>query len=160
MQSVKPDNTKYMKKKITNLLAILALIFASAFSANAQEIGARFGEVSAGNIAIDGIFSTGQFSRVHADISFGDGAAFDVLWDFLYRPLGDEAFHYYIGVGPYIWINDPFWLGAAGEIGLEYHFNEVPIALGFDWRPAISIVEETDIHFSGFGFNIRYVIGN
>jgi len=149
-----------MKQKITKIVATVSIILATIIGANAQEIGVRFGEVSAGNIAIDGIFSTGQFSRVHADISFGDGAAFDILWDFLYRPLGDEAFYYYAGVGPYIWINDPFWLGAAGEIGLEYHFQEVPIALGFDWRPAISIIERTDIHFDGFGFNIRYVIGN
>uniref|UniRef100_UPI0032168B13 hypothetical protein n=1 Tax=uncultured Draconibacterium sp. TaxID=1573823 RepID=UPI0032168B13 len=148
-----------MKNKITKALAVIALIIATTIGANAQEIGARFGEVSAGNIAIDGIFSTGDFSRVHADLSFGDGMSFDILWDFIYRPLGDQPIYYYIGVGPYIWINDPFWLGAVGEAGLEYHFESVPIALGIDWRPAISIIEETDIHFEGFGFNIRYVFG-
>jgi hypothetical protein len=149
-----------MKHRITKTLAVLAIIIAATIGANAQEIGVRFGDVSGGNIAIDGIFSTGKFSRVHADISFGDGAAVDALWDFLYRPLGDEALYYYVGAGPYIWINDPFWLGVVGEIGLEYHFQGLPIALGVDWRPAISIVEETDFHFNGFGFNIRYVIGN
>ena len=29
--------------------------------------------------------------------SFGSGVGIDVLWDFLYRPLGDEAFNWYVG---------------------------------------------------------------
>ena len=107
---------------------ILAVIVASYSFSNAQEIGIRFGDVSAGNVAIDGIFSTGDFSRIHADLSFGDGVGIDVLWDFLYRPLGEEAFNWYVGVGPYIQIDDPFWFGVAGEIGLEYKFASVPIS--------------------------------
>lgn len=141
------------------VLLVLAIAFASVTFSNAQELGVRFGDISGGNVAIDGIFSTGQFSRVHADLSIGDGVGIDLLWDFIYRPLGDEAFNWYVGVGPYMQIDDPFWLGVAGEIGLEYRFNSVPIALGLDYRPSISIIEETDFHAGGFGFNIRYRFG-
>jgi hypothetical protein len=81
------------------------------------------------------------------------------LWDFIYKPLGEEAFNWYAGVGPYMQIDDPFWFGVAGEVGLEYRFEGAPLALGFDWRPKLSIVESTDLHFEGFGFNIRYVFG-
>ncbi|NQU51152.1 MAG: outer membrane insertion C- signal [Bacteroidetes bacterium] len=144
-----------MKK---NLL-IVALVVASYSFSNAQEIGIRFGDVSAGPIAIDGVFSTGDFNRIHADLSFGDGVGIDVLWDFLYKPLGEEAFNWYVGVGPYIQIDDPFWFGAAGEIGLEYKFAAVPIAIGIDWRPTLSIIEETDLHANGFGINVRWRIG-
>jgi hypothetical protein len=148
-----------MGKQMLKLIAIVAIVIGGVVSSNAQEIGVRFGDVSGGNVAIDGIFSTGQFSRIHADISFGDGMGIDVLWDFIYRPLGSEAFNWYAGVGPYMWINDPFWLGVVGEIGLEYRFDSVPIAIGADWRPMLSIIEETDIHAGGFGFNVRYVFG-
>jgi hypothetical protein len=119
----------------------------------------RFGNVTAGNVAIDAIFGTGKFSRLHADLSFGSGMGADLLWDFIYRPVGDEAFNWYLGAGPYMLIDDPFWLGVAGEIGLEYRFNSVPVALGFDWRPRLSIIEVTDFHFEGFGLNVRYVFG-
>lgn len=148
-----------MRKQIFKLVAILAIVMGGVISSNAQEIGIRFGDVSGGNVAIDGIFSTGEFSRIHADVSFGDGVGIDAIWDFLYRPLGSEAFNWYVGVGPYMVIDDPFWFGAAGEIGLEYRFVSVPIAIGMDWRPELSIVEKTDLHAGGFGFNIRYVIG-
>lgn len=142
------------------LLFVVMFGLAMAGFAGAQELGVRFGNVSAGNLAIDGVFGLGKFSRIHADVSFGNGGVgIDALWDFIYKPLGEEAFNWYVGAGPYIRIDDPFWLGVAGEIGLEYHFKEVPIALGMDWRPAISIVEETDFHAESFGINVRYVFG-
>jgi hypothetical protein len=157
----KTHNIKFniMKKTMVKLIAVLAIVIGGIVSSNAQELGVRFGDISGGNVAIDGIFSTGKFSRIHADLSIGDGVGVDLLWDFLYRPIDREAFYWYVGAGPYVWIDDPFWLGAVGEIGLEYHFNNIPVALGADWRPAISIVEETDFHAKGFGFNIRYVFG-
>jgi len=142
-----------MKK--TLLITLISIAFLN--SAGAQELGLRFGNVTAGNVAIDGIFSTGKFSRLHADLSFGNGMGADLLWDFIYRPLGEEAFNWYVGAGPYMQIDDPFWFGVAGEIGLEYRFNEFPIALGLDWRPRLSIVEVTDLHVEGFGLNVRYV---
>ncbi len=139
-------------------LLIVVVIIASYSYSGAQEIGIRFGDVSGGNVAVDGIFGTSQFSRIHADVSFGNGVGIDVLWDFLYRPLGGEAFNWYAGVGPSMVAQDSnFDLGIAGEIGLEYRFNTVPIALGVDWRPMFEIIDTTDFHAGGFGFNVRYV---
>jgi hypothetical protein len=142
-------------------LFFISIIFLAFHGlANAQELGLRFGNVSAGNIAIDGVFDLSKFNRIHADVSFGNGVGIDALWDFLHKPLGKEALSWYMGAGPYIQIDDPFWLGAAFEAGLEYNFNSVPIVLGFDWRPRLSIIETTDFHVEGFGFNVRYVFGN
>ena len=153
-----------MKKSIQKLLFVTVILAGSVLVSNAQELGVRFGDVSGGNVAIDGIFSTGEFSRIHADVSFGDGFGIDALWDFLYRPLGDEAFNWYMGVGPYLGVFDKgnedgtnFNFGAAFEIGLEYKFNSIPIALGLDYRPLLEIVDHTSFHAGGFGFNVRYV---
>jgi hypothetical protein len=140
------------------IVAVFSLL--SYCYASAQEIGIRIGDIASGNhYAVDGVFSLAQFSRIHADVSFGDGVGIDFLWDFIYKPLGGEAFNWYAGVGPYIRIDDPFWFGVAGELGLEYRFNTVPIVLGLDWRPAFNIVENTDFHAEGFGFNARWVFG-
>jgi len=160
-----------MKKRLLRLLFALLFTIAGLGIGHAQEIGVRFGDVSAGNVAIDGIFSTGEFNRLHADVSFGDGIAADLLWDFFYRPLADEAFNWYMGVGPYLAIlnEDIFYegggkesetnfsLGAAFEIGIEYRFVDIPVALGLDYRPALEVIDETGFHWGGFGLNIRYV---
>ena len=138
-------------------LFVLFCLYGSLQFVSAQEIGARFGSSSGGDFAIDGVFGLGQFSRIHADVSFGDGGVgLDALWDFIYRPLGGEAFNWYVGAGPSMDIDNPFWLGASGEIGLEYRFKEVPIALGVDWRPTLWLVDKTKFSGDGFGINIRY----
>lgn len=140
------------------LLLVLAFIGANQFS-SAQEIGIRFGNVSGGDVAVDGVFSLGKFSRVHADISFGDGGVgIDALWDFLYKPVDGESLKWYVGAGPSVLFGNPDALiGASGEIGLEYRFQEAPIAIGLDWRPTLWILEDTEFRAGGFGLNVRYV---
>jgi hypothetical protein len=126
---------------------------------HAQELGIRFGDVLDNTVAIDGLFAVGEFSRVHADLSFGDGVGVEALYDFIHKPLGGEAFNWYVGAGPSMLIDDPFYLGFSGEIGLDYHFNQVPISVSADWRPTFWLIEETDFRGGGFGLNVRYVFG-
>jgi hypothetical protein len=124
----------------------------------AQEVGARFGDISGGNVAVDAVFSTSKYSRVHGDISFGDGVGIDLLVDFVNEPFGVEAFDWYAGIGPYTFLGSPFQLGIVGEVGLEYHFQGIPIAIGGDWRPFFRIIDNTDFGWGNFGFNIRLVL--
>lgn len=150
-----------MNKKIRILLATFALVAGIFISSNAQEVGIRFGGTNShGGAAVDAVFSVGQFSRVHADLGFYKGGmGVDAVWDFLYKPLGDEAFNWYLGAGPSTYIGDDFWLGISGEIGLEYRFDAVPIALGIDWRPTFWVVKNTEFGAGSFGLNVRYVFG-
>ena len=141
------------------LLLVGTLVVGFVFASNAQEVGVRWGDAIGGNVSIDGIISIGEYSRVHADVSFGKGVGVELLWDFLYRPLGGEAFNWYVGAGPYIFAGDPFQLGIAGEVGLEYRFSGIPLAIGGDWRPAFEIVSNTSFHAGGYGFQVRYVFG-
>jgi hypothetical protein len=141
------------------ILFVFALM-AAVVTANGQEIGIRFGDALGNNYAVDAVFGTGEFRRIHADVNFGDeGVGVEALWDFLYKPLGGEAFNWYVGAGPSLLLGDTFKLGVSGEIGLEYHFNGAPIALGADWRPTFVLVEDTEFEAGGFGFNVRYVFG-
>jgi len=142
-----------MKKVLLLLIAFFMLVTVS----NAQEVGIRFGIISGGNVAVDGVFAIGDWSRIHADVSFGNGVGVDAIWDFLYKPLSGEAFYWYAGVGAFTFLGDPFSLGATGELGLEYRFNKVPISLSADWRPYFTIVENTDFDAGNFGINVRYI---
>lgn len=135
---------------------IIGLLLVSTMSLSAQELGIRFGNFTNNNVAVDGVFELGQFSRVHANVSFGDGVGIDALWDFLYRPLDGESLYWYAGFGPSAYFGNDFLLGASGEIGLEYAFNSVPIVIGIDYRPTFWIVEKTSFSADGFGLNVRY----
>lgn len=142
-----------MRKLILSSLLLIGF----AFTIQAQEVGIRFGDVAGNDVAIDAVFSAGEFSRIHADLSFGSGLGAECLWDFVYRDLGNSDLKWYAGVGASTVIDDDFFLGASGEIGLEYRFDGAPIVVGADWRPTFWIVEETDFHAGGFGVNVRYV---
>jgi hypothetical protein len=137
---------------------VISLLFFSISLMHAQEIGARFGDISGGNVAVDAVFSTTNYSRVHGDISFGDGVGIDLLVDFVNKPFGVEAFDWYAGIGPYSFLGSPFELGLVGEIGLEYHFRGIPIAIGCDWRPFFRLIDNTDFGWGNFGFNVRLVL--
>ena len=126
-----------------------------SISAQSQELGIRFGDNIGGNVAIDGVFAFKK-SRVHADVSFGDGLGIDAIYDFIFAQVGQEPFYWYLGAGASLNLGDPFRLGIPGEIGVEYRFVGAPIALGLDARPTFILVEDTDFQF-GFGLNIRYV---
>jgi hypothetical protein len=150
-----------MRKSFRQLFVILVLVAGSVLTSNAQELGIRFGGTNGfGGVAVDGLFDAGQFSRIHADLGFyKGGVGIDALWDFMYKPLGNEAFHWYLGAGPSTYIGDQFDLGVSGEIGLQYYFSGAPISLGFDWRPTFWIIEETSFGADSFGLNVRYVFG-
>ena len=138
-------------------LLILSILIAFATVSSAQELGVRFGDVSGGNVAVDGIIGIGSWSIIHADISFGDGVGIDALWDFIYQPISGEAFYWYAGVGAFTFLGSDFALGTAGELGLEYKFNNAPISISADWRPYLQIIDNTYFHAGSFGLNVRYV---
>ena len=141
------------------LLVVLALVL-TGYSGFSQEIGVRWGDVLGNDIALDMMLRSGEAHRLHADVSFGDDVGVELLWDFAYRPLGGEAFFLYAGLGPSMLFAEDFWLGISGEIGLEYRFNGVPIAIGADWRPTFWIIDDTDFRAEGFGVNARFIFGS
>ncbi|MDE0561142.1 outer membrane insertion C- signal [Algoriphagus sp. NF] len=139
---------------------MLAMFFIGTFAiveSHGQELGLRFGNVNGNNVALDAVFSLGDFSRLHGDLSFGGGGVgIDLLWNPIYRPIADSEFNYYLGFGPSLFLGDPFRLGAAGEIGAEYAFADVPLVIGLDWRPYFILVENTNFDAGGFGLNVRW----
>lgn len=137
-------------------LLIASILFLGINSINSQEVGLRFGDVTGGNVGVDFVLPMGETTRIHGDISFGDGAGIDLIWDFIYRPLDGDFLYWYAGLGPYTFLGSPFELGAVGELGLEYRFENTPIVIGADWRPFFRLIDNTTLAFSSFGVNVRW----
>ncbi|OYX17258.1 MAG: outer membrane insertion C- signal [Algoriphagus sp. 32-45-6] len=143
-------------KTIKLFALVLGLALWTNLESKAQEIGLRFGDFYGNNVAIDGIFATGEFSRIHADVSFGgNGLGIDALWNPIYEDIPDTDLQWYAGFGPSVYLADNFRFGAAGEVGAEYAFSEVPITIGLDFRPYLFLVEVTEFR-AGFGLNVRW----
>jgi len=151
-------------------IAVVSVLFLGiSLTSNGQEVGIRLGNNWGNHAAIDAVFAAGQFSRIHADLSFGGGVSAEALWNFVYKPIGTEGFHWYAGVGLSMFIADGsnndngdvsnFSLGIPGEIGIEYRFKKAPLALGMDWRPVFVILQNTSLSAGEFGLNFRYCFG-
>src|SRR5690606_37289479 len=139
------------------LSLVLSLGLFAAMETEAQELGIRFGNVNGNDVALDGVFSLGQFSRVHADVSFGNhGVGIDALWNPLYDNISTSDFKWYAGFGPSLFLSDNFKFGVAGEVGAEYPFSEIPLTIGLDWRPYFILVENTNFDAGGFALNVRW----
>ena len=139
-------------------LILLLLLASFAAPLSAQEIGVRLGDVVGYKAAIDAVFNTKGPGRIHADLSFGNGGVgIEVLWDVVYRQIENSDFAWYLGVGPTALFHNDAHIGVSGEIGVEAHFVDAPIAIGIDWRPTMYVVQSTDFDPSGFGLNVRFV---
>ncbi len=150
---------------LNKIMLLATVIGTMAITGKSQELGARFGGLASdggGNVALDAVFVLGEFSRIHADGVIGvfekNYLGIDVLYDFFYQPVGDlEGFDWYIGLGPGVRFSDNYFgLGALSEVGIEYHFEDAPIALGVDLRPTLWIIEDTHFDWGGLAFNLRY----
>jgi hypothetical protein len=46
--------------------------------------------------------------------------------------------------------------GIDGILGIEYSFDEIPINIGIDWKPALNLIGYSGIWSEG-AFSIRYI---
>lgn len=80
-----------------------------------------------------------------------------------------ERLNWYYGIGGHIgfwngdnvnWVKDDknyTVIGVDGILGLEYNFNEIPINLSIDWKPAFNIIGYSAFWGDGGALSIRYI---
>lgn len=156
-----------MKKYI--LTIILALSLAGLASAQQYEtgIGLRGGLYNGatikhfigGKTAVEGIVSTRwQGFNITGLYEIHKWSAFDVdrlnwyfgvgghlgFWNGTYTTWGDNGTSYVV-------------IGVDGILGIEYNFEEIPINLSLDWKPAMNLIGYTGFWGDGGAFSVRYI---
>ena len=148
-----------MKKLLLLLVAALTFsltITAQNGSAYKDALGVRLGSSVPvikngitykhfiGNNAIEGI------------LSFGDGVGICGLYE-IHKPLSTQNLQWLIGFGAYVGFNTGTSnVGAAGIVGLDYKFAQVPLNLTLDWKPELNIISKVGFEASGIGFSARF----
>ena len=97
-------------------------------------------------------------NAIEGILSFGDGVGICGLYE-IHKPLNatTEGLQWLIGFGGYVGINNSTSnIGAAGIIGLDYKFAQVPLNLTLDWKPELNIVSKVGFEASGVGFSARF----
>jgi hypothetical protein len=96
-----------------------------------------------GNNALEGI------------LSFGDGVGICGLYE-IHKPLATENLQWLIGFGGYVNLNSDSKVGAAGIIGLDYKFANIPLNITADWKPELNIISKVGFEASGVGLSARF----
>lgn len=162
-----------MKKLILSAFMLLGL----AFSAQAQDIsknalGLRLGDNDGFGGEISYQRGMGSNNRLEFDLGWRNSKHVDAfkltgLYQWVWNIEG--GFNWYAGVGAGIgsWSIDEkngddsgSFVFAAGDIGIEYNFQEAPIQLSLDFRPELYFGGDYADSRDGFGpdiaLGIRY----
>jgi len=153
---------------------ILSLMFLSTLATFSQEIsknalGLRLGSNDGFGGELSYQRALGSNNRLEVDLGFRNSNDTDAiklvgLYQWVWNI--DGGFNWYAGAGAGLasWSHDhhdskssgTYFLG-AGNIGIEYGFDEVPILLSLDYRPEFYFGDGFDDSFgSDIAFGIRY----
>ena len=144
------------------LVALALILSVSAFSQNyKQAIGQRLGTSIGASYkhflnstqAIEGILDLDIFEKDQMKIK-ATGIYqfhFDVNVDGLALYAGPGA-----SVGLFLGDTNGVHVAIDGMAGIEYKFDNVPLALSFDWNPKVQIITNAGFKPANFGLTLRY----
>jgi hypothetical protein len=141
---------------------LICLITTAALTSKAQSYitaaGIRLGPNSA---AVTSGFTVKHFLNekvaVEGILGINDGVGICGLYEFHFPIETVTNLQWFAGPGAYLaFRNSSTSFGAAGVIGLDYRFEEVPINLSLDWKPELNLISNVAFESSGIGLSIRY----
>jgi len=141
---------------------LICLISTAALTSKSQSYntaaGIRLGPNSA---AVTSGFTVKHFLNekiaVEGIIGINDGLGLCGLYEFHFPIESVNNLQWFAGPGAYLaFRNSTTSFGAAGVVGLDYKFEELPINLTLDWKPELNFVPQVAFESSGLGLSVRY----
>ena len=146
-------------KKILLFAGIIAFF---SFSSKAQEYktaaGIRLGPSSP---AIAPGFTIKHFldekHAVEGIVGINDGIGVCGLYEWHQPITSVEHLQWFAGAGAYAaYRSKTAFIGAAGIVGVDYKFQDIPLNISIDWKPELNIIESVGFEASGVGFSARF----
>ncbi|MGJ8743579.1 hypothetical protein [Polaribacter sp.] len=154
-------------------LLIIGLLISGAFSVKAQSIsdnsiGVRLGDNDGFGAEISYQKALSNNNRLEIDLGLRNNKNYDGfkatgLYQWVWNI--ENGFNWYAGVGGGLGnyssknnnnVYSETFIFAAGDIGIEYNFTEVPILLSLDLRPEFGFGNHFNDYDNDVAFSIRY----
>ncbi len=147
-----------MKKSILLSCFLIAMAIAAKAQDYTTAAGLRLGPNSA---AITAGFTVKHFlnekAAVEGILGINDGIGLCGLYEVHFPITEVSHLQWFAGAGGYFAVrNSTTFFGAAGIIGADYKFDELPLNLSLDWKPELNIISKVAFESSGLGLSIRY----
>ena len=146
-------------KKTACFISFILLI---GFTVNAQvyktAVGLRLGpNTAAVSAGITGKYFLNEKAAVEAILGVNNGLSICGLYEIHFPIDAVKNLQWFAGAGAYVsFRSGSSNLGAAGIIGLDYKFEEIPLNFSLDWKPELNIISKIGFESSGLGFSARY----
>lgn len=151
------------------IILVVASVFAMSAAANAQieNFGVRLFGLDNAGAELSAQWGMGS-NRLETDLgwTFGEhfgAATFTGIWQWT-GEIG-SGFSWFAGPG----ISAGFWfydndvdddgglnVAIAGQAGVEYNFDAIPLQLSVDVRPGFSVIPSTGFGWGGIALGVRY----
>ena len=137
---------------ITLVISFLSILNLSAQSYNTG-IGLRGGLAQGVTIK----HFLGKTNAIEGILAFRwDGPFITGLYEIHDDPFKVDGLQWFYGFGAHIGFWEETKIGVDFILGLEYTFEEIPINVTLDWKPAINLVGG-GYWADGFALSVRYV---
>ena len=86
-----------------------------------------------------------------------DGIGICALYEWHFPVTSVEHLQWFAGGGAYTAYRDKTaFVGAAGIVGVDYKFQDIPLNISIDWKPELNVIESVGFEASGVGFSARF----
>lgn len=144
------------------IIVFCSLITAVCLSASAQDyqkaIGIRLGPNSAAITAgFTGKYFLNEKAAVEGIIGVNNGFGICGLYELHFPIDAVNNLAWFGGAGGYVaFRSSSTFVGAAGIIGLDYKFEQIPLNVSLDWKPELNIISKIAFESSGIGLSARF----
>lgn len=160
-----------------HLLGAFIIVWVLADTALAQtSVGLRIGPYYGitlkhsykANRAVEGIFMTRR-----------GGASITGLYEVMTPALGVDNLQAFVGIGAHLnlfrYRNRAYWdwdeeddvpirsedhitIGVDMILGLDYTFDQLPLAIGLDWKPALNLIGDYGLSVNQYALSMRFIL--
>lgn len=150
-----------MKKLLTFVLVVFAFgtadCYAQSSYTTAIGLGVDFGD-GATLVGPSGKYFFTEEHAGQAEVLFGNGVTFiQAIYEYHGEFSGAEGLRWYAGGGPsFGFSSGDSAIGLRPLVGLDFKIANAPLAVSFDWRPAIFFESGSSFEAARFGLGFRY----
>ncbi|MEO7767530.1 MAG: hypothetical protein ABIS01_08895 [Ferruginibacter sp.] len=147
---------------VSTIIFLTGTLTAQEYEEKAPEYktaaGLRLGPNSA---AITAGFTVKHFlddqHAIEGILGINDGIGLCGLYEWHKPVVSVEHLQWFVGAGPYAaYRNKTTYIGAAGIVGVDYKFQDIPLNFSIDWKPELNILTSVGFEASGVGFSARF----
>lgn len=151
-----------MKRVVLVLILILSgsLLFAQNYNRAiglrlGSGVGASYKQFIKPTAAVEGIIDMGILTPDHKKLNVTG------IYQFHFN-VNVDGLSLYAGpglsAGIYVGDASGFIMAIDGMAGVEYKFQNSPLALSFDWNPKIQMIKNAGLHSDNFGLTLRFTL--